>query len=110
MTKVQVNWGPADKQCSVRLFAVYNTNHKSLYVLARDWRQAMSIACTANHVYDPTPKIAETYSREVHEVTSAAAHQLSAHWDIIQRAIDKRLEGTVRLEDGGISVGDQVFK
>jgi hypothetical protein len=69
----------------------------------------MSVAYTANHVYDPTPKMAETYGREVHEVTSADAYKLSAQWSLIQRAIAQRIEGTVHVEADRICVGNQIF-
>ena len=107
MAKVKVNWGPADSDCSVRLFQVYNTAHKPLDVLARDEARAMSVAWTANHVYDLEMKHADNYSRYAYEVRSPNA-RLANHWSHIQEAIAQRLEGTVHLEDDSISVGDQL--
>jgi hypothetical protein len=107
MAKVRVNWGQADEHCSVRVFAVHNTAHNCLYVLAPDPKTAMSIAYTANHVYDPTPKIALGYSRSVYEVTSPYKGELQANWDMIQQATNRRLQGTLHFEDGGVCVGDE---
>jgi len=109
MAKVRVNWGPAPEDCSVSLFAVYNTAHRSLYVLARDWRTAMSVAYTANHVYDPSPKMAETYGRHVEEVKGPYSSELLAHWKSIEQAIARRVEGTVHFEGDHISVGTEPF-
>jgi hypothetical protein len=107
MAKVLVNWGPTNDDSPVSLFVVFNTAHRSLYVLARDWRIAMSVAYTANHVYDPTPKIADTYGRHVDEVKSPHSSELEHHWRAIEAAIARRLEGTVHFSNGHVSVGHE---
>jgi hypothetical protein len=68
----------------------------------------MSVAYTANHIYSPQVKYADTYSRSVYEVQSPTAYGLKKHWSWIEDAIAQRLEGTVHLEDGHICIGDQV--
>ena len=76
MTKVRVNWGPLEENCSVKLYEVYNTSHNSLLVLACNESTAMSIAYTANHIYSPYVKIAENYTRKTHEVRDPVAEKL----------------------------------
>src|SRR5690242_1613909 len=98
MAKVRVNWGPAPEGCSVKLFTVWNTNHNCLQVFARDSKTAMSIACTANHVYGTSTKIADNYSRIVDEVKPP-------YTGAIQLAVARRLEGTVHFEDDQLFVG-----
>ena len=109
MAKVRVNWGPTEDDCPTKLFIVYNTAHNSLYVLARDDKTAMSVAYTANHVYSPTPKIADTYSRSVYEVRTAD-RDLPNHWGTIQKAIARRLEGSVHFEGDSVSIGYEVIE
>ena len=109
MTKVRVNWSPLDEGCSVKLFVVNNTAHNSLYVLAQDNREAMSIAYASNHVYFPEPKIAETYIRLAEEVRVPFGREMAKHWDAIQAAIESRLRGTVHLEDDHIAIGNETF-
>jgi hypothetical protein len=109
MAKVPINWGPAPEDCSIKLFVVYNTAHNSQFVLARDRARAMSIAHSANHVYSPQEKHAETYSRVAYEVTSPD-YDLSQHWQAIQAAIERRVEGTLHIEAEQVSVGYEVFE
>ena len=110
MTKVPINCGPAEEGCTVRLFAVSNTNQKSLYVLARDGQRAMSIACSANHVYDPTPKIADYYGRHVDEVRTPYSAELKLHWKSIEQAMEQRIEGTVHFNGDQMSIGEEVLR
>jgi hypothetical protein len=109
MAKARLNWGPTDEYCSVRLFVVHNTAHRSLYVLSRDERTAMSVAYAANHVYSPEIKYADGYSRSVYEILSPSGYGLADHWSLIREAIAQRLEGTVHIEDDDICVGSQLF-
>jgi hypothetical protein len=70
----------------------------------------MSIAYTANHVYDPSPLIAETYSRHVEEIRNPLSEMLKRHWKAIELAISDRLQGTVHLEGDEMSVGYYVVR
>lgn len=108
MVKVRVNWGPLEEGRSVKLFVVYNTAHNRLYVLAQNEKEAMNIAYTANHVYFPQQKYAETYSRAAYEVLDPPC-ELSNHWNAIQHAMDKRVQGTIHLEGDHIAVGYEAF-
>ena len=87
MAKVRVNWGPSEPGYSIKLFEVFNTSHKTIYVLARDDRTAMSVAHCANHVYSPNVKYADNYSRAAYEI-SQPSEELSGCWDLIQQAIE----------------------
>ena len=110
MVKVRVNWGAATEDRTVKLFEVFNTSHNRLYVLAPDRRTAMLIAHTANHVYDPSEKIALDYSRTVNEVKSACQSELLEHWKCIQKAIARRLQGTIHFDEGRLSIGDEIVR
>jgi hypothetical protein len=109
MSKVRVNWGRLPEDRSVKLFEVYNTSHNSLYVLAPDEVTAMSIACSANHVYSPAAKIADNSSRFAYEVRGAMPVKLRAHQDSVRLAIAQRLQGTVHVENGQVTVGHEVI-
>jgi hypothetical protein len=104
MAKVRVNWGPLTEG-SVRLYGIHNTSHRCLYVLAGNERAAMSIACTANHIYSPEQKIALNYSRLSHEVHEPTTAELRNHWTAIQCAIARRLQGTVHFDAGETFIG-----
>jgi hypothetical protein len=109
MAKVRVNWGSLESGCSVKLFKVYNTAHRSLLVLARDEKEAMSVAYTANHIYSPYPKTAESYSRMAYEVRCPTSEVPQSHWPLVQLAIERRLQGTVHIEDRHLAVGYEVI-
>jgi hypothetical protein len=109
MPKVRVNWGQAPEGSEVKLFVVHNTAHKGLYVLARDKSRAMSIAHTANHIYSPQEKHADTYSRAAHEVANPKAGDLLERWDYVQTAIAGPLEGTLHFDGTTVTVGDEVI-
>lgn len=104
MAKVAVNWGSTD-DCPVKLFDVTNTSFISLYVLARDEKTAMSIAHTANHIYDPAPISADQYFRNAREIKGP----FSGRFEPLERAISQRIEGTVHFENGLLYIGSQVF-
>ncbi len=109
MSKVRVNWGRLPEDRSVKLYEIYNTSHNSLYVLAPDEVTAMSIACSANHVYSPASKIADNYSRLAYEVRGAMPAKLRAHQDSVKLAIAQRLQGTIHVENDQIMVGHEVI-
>ena len=109
MSKVRVNWGRLAEDRSVRLYGVYNTSHNNLYVLAPDEATAMSIACSANHVYSAASKIADNYSRFAYEVRGAMPAMLRAHQDSVKLAIAQRLQGTIHVENGQVTVGHEVI-
>ena len=109
MAKVRVNWGRLPHGSEVKVYCVRNTAHNSLYVLAKDERAAMSIAYTANHIYDPTPTMGGDYSRLAFEVRDPHNDKLTEHWDSITRAVDERLQGTLHFDDGKLAIGDEVI-
>lgn len=111
MAKVRVNWGAAPAEHEIKLFAVYNTAHNSIYVLARDERTAMQIAHTANHIYDTAVKHTDNYGRGCYAVPDGLRSKLSTHWHKVERAISRRLEGTLHIDDDGqVAVGDEVIQ
>ena len=111
MAKVRVNFGSAPEGTEVKLFSVHNTAHKSLYVLARDSHQAMSIAHTAGHIYGTADIVNLNYGRHCQEISNPTAGRLKSNWSVIERAKLTRIEGTVHIEDdGAIYVGTSLIK
>ena len=106
MAKVRVNWGAADGDAPVAVFAVYNTSHKVLYVLARDRSEAMSIAQTANHVYGTAEFIGTDNDRFADEVTFIPRmfeHQI----EMIEAARMLRVRGTLHVDGDTLSIGSK---
>ncbi|HET7576971.1 MAG TPA: hypothetical protein VFK19_10480 [Sphingomicrobium sp.] len=108
MVKVRVNWGATDGQTPVTLFQVWNTRSKDLLVLAPDKDAAMKIAYTANHLHWMSPRKDTSYPH-ANEVRPPFYGDLVGYEEAIERAIAQRVQGTVHLEDGGISVRDEFF-
>ena len=110
MAKVRVNWGPAPEVVSVKLFQVWNTSNKGLYVLAPDRKTAESVALTANHIHNVWPR-KDPWGLHVAEVHGPAhERKLAYHLDLIQAAIEQRLQGTVHLNGADLYVGDQLVR
>ena len=110
MAKVRVNWGPAPKDASVKLFQVWNTSNKGLYVLAPDRKTAESIALTANHIHNVWPR-KDPWGLHVAEVHDPANERgLAYHLDLVQAAIKQGLRGSVHLDGEYLRVGDQLIR
>ena len=107
MPKLRATWGPSEDGKASALFCVYNTNHKPLYCLARDPSEAMSVAYSANHIYDPTPKMALDYSRHTHGVVHRPETISIAAWSKLEKARESGLRGTVHCNDDSCFVGDE---
>ena len=86
------------------LFVVYNTAHKSLYVLAKDQEEARSIAWSACHIrYTDNGLNGE--GRGVHLLGFGLSFELAPHWDVIQKTAAKGGRGTVTLENDVVFIG-----
>ena len=108
MAKVRVNWGASEVEEQVSVFGVYNTAHKCLYVLARDSNEAMSIACTANHIYGTTPIIADDYGRHAFQVKQLPKILLPFE-AAIAVAVSMRLRGTLHIDRQRLALGSEVI-
>ena len=108
MAKMRANWGRTPDGISVKVYLVYNTANKSIYVLARDKTTAMLIAQAANHIYNAEVIHADNYGRDCNEVTSRHPGELKNYWDSVERAVASRVEGTLHIENGKIAVGYEV--
>jgi hypothetical protein len=106
MAKVPINRRFAGAQ--TKLFAVYNTAHNKMYVLAKDESAALSVAYAANHVYSPRPNIGLNYSRLSSEVFEPDG-ELSKHWDKLQQAGAQGIEATVHFHNEQLYLGTSLF-
>lgn len=107
MPKVRVNWGRSEDGKASALFCVHNTNHKPLYCLARNASEPMSVAYSANHIYDPTPKMALDYGRHAQAVFRRPESISIAAWSKLDEARNGGLRGTVHCDDDSCFVGDE---
>ena len=107
MTKVRVNRGSCDEENVVKLFSVYNTAHNELLVLARDTNSAMSIAYQANHIHYMGFSRKDQIYPHFHEIEKPWKGKFTDCWEAIQNAISRRMEGTVQLDEGFITVGHE---
>ena len=108
MAKVPV--GPIYSKEPVRLYEVYNTAHRSLPVLALDERAATEIAYAANHVHNLGFFRKDRNYPHVAEVKRPLRGKFAECSQAIQEAIARRLQGTVRLNGGGITVGNELIE
>lgn len=109
MAKVRINCGVAPNGCVVKLFGVYNTSHKEMLVLARDFREALKIAGSANHFY-ALGSVRKDFNYPRAEEIRGPFGYLSSYWNLIQEAASNRIEGTVHLENGSVTIGYQEIK
>ncbi|OWR01421.1 hypothetical protein [Sphingopyxis witflariensis] len=107
--KCRIGLGAADPNQTVKLFAVYNTSHNSLYVLAPDLKAAMSIAHSANHIHGVFDRKDRTYPHG-QEVRAPFGEQMAASWGLVELAIERRLQGTVHFDGAEVWVGKEVIK
>jgi hypothetical protein len=112
MPKVRVNWGRLDADQEVKLYVIYNTVHRSLYVLAPDRAAALEIDHTANHIHSPTWSFLrkDKCYPYAEEIKGAIHGQISDNWSSIEQAIEQRAVGTLHFVDGQFLIGDEVFE
>ncbi|MBX9897209.1 MAG: hypothetical protein K2Y17_04810 [Qipengyuania sp.] len=65
----------------------------------------MSVAYSANHIYDPTPKMALNYGRHAYELLQRPDSITASAWSRLGKAQDRGLRGTVHVVDDRCFVG-----
>ncbi|MGQ0590276.1 MAG: hypothetical protein ACT4N8_12225 [Sphingosinicella sp.] len=108
MTKCRVNWGRSEDGEAVRLWEIYNTSFNNLFVLAKDRNEALSIAHAAGHIYYTTNTLFDQ-GRRAYEVTGPSSNMSNSHWDMVQLAINRRVQGTVHFDGEQVAVGREVI-
>ncbi len=108
MTKVPINRGPSES--SVALYKIFNTSHRSLLVLAANKNAAKEIAYAASHIHYLGFLRKDRCYPDVSEIREPFDCQLADCAAAIRKAIDRRIEGTVHLHDGYVTVGQEVIE
>lgn len=109
MVKCRANWGALPEGTTVSVFDVVNIAFKHLYVLAQDEKSAMAVACSSGHVLGTDEIHNDYYFRAPHKVDPAQDKNLQLFAGAIQWAMNRRLQGTLHVENGQILVGNEVI-
>lgn len=107
--KVRVNWGQLGDGRAAKLWAAYNSNHNSLYVLAPDRSTALEIAYGANHIHRMWDRKDKSYPH-AEEIEKPWGRDLEDHWNLIEVAMMRGEQGTVHFDDGQLLIGNKTFR
>lgn len=109
MAKVRVNWGALPEGEAVFVFDVINTAFKHQFVLAKDSETAMRVAYSAGHVMDYSEIHEDYYFRAPHKIELSQHKVLREYENVIQRAIERRLQGTLHIDGNEVCLGSEAI-
>lgn len=90
---------------SVRLYEIFNTSDRAIWVLAKDVPTALAIATTAKHLKHET-------NGKCYELNLDAAQPgISIHMNMsaVQRAARERVQGVLKSKGNFVEIRDEIF-
>lgn len=100
--RTRIRWPESQEGCT-KLFGVFNTSRRSIYVLAKNVEEARQIAWTAGHIYHSDAGLVSE-GRHIHEV-HVPTGQLEQYWQPLSRAMKAGSRGTVHVDARGVYLG-----